>query len=135
MSDDLLTRLRNLAQAKHDDLSIGDEAAAEIERLRDAINQIMTPGDNYKRLSAALATARREGMEAMAEKIAGWHETRAKEWDAQEDKFKKLKIISSFTSTNPGSDGLETARNCAQAAAFHRQRIAAIRAAAKEEKP
>ena len=37
MSDDILKRLRELAQAKHDDLSIGDEAAAEITRLRAAL--------------------------------------------------------------------------------------------------
>lgn len=33
MSDDLVKRLRDLAQAKHDDLSIGDEAAARIAEL------------------------------------------------------------------------------------------------------
>lgn len=48
MSDDIVKRLRELAQAKHDDLSVGDEAADEITRLR-----------------AALATAKREGMEAI----------------------------------------------------------------------
>lgn len=33
MSDDLVKRLRELAQAKHDDLSIGDEAADRIAEL------------------------------------------------------------------------------------------------------
>lgn len=33
MSDDLVKRLRDLAQAKHDDLSIGDEAADRIAEL------------------------------------------------------------------------------------------------------
>jgi hypothetical protein len=34
-TDTLIERLRALARAEHDDLSIGDEAADEIERLRD----------------------------------------------------------------------------------------------------
>ena len=55
MSDDLVKRLRELAQAKHDDLSIGDEAAEEITRLR-----------------AELAAARREGLEKAA-KIGDRH--------------------------------------------------------------
>lgn len=35
-TDTLIERLRALARAEHDDLSIGDEAADEIERLRGA---------------------------------------------------------------------------------------------------
>ena len=34
MNDDLIARLRALSRHEHDDLSIGDEAADEIERLR-----------------------------------------------------------------------------------------------------
>jgi cell division protein FtsB len=34
MTDDLIRRLRDLVVAVHDDLSVGDEAADEIERLR-----------------------------------------------------------------------------------------------------
>lgn len=37
MSDDLVKRLRDLAQAKHDDLSIGDEAADRIAELEAAL--------------------------------------------------------------------------------------------------
>jgi predicted RNA-binding Zn-ribbon protein involved in translation (DUF1610 family) len=43
-ADDLISRLRSMARAEHDDLSIGDEAAdciaklrAEVERLRGAL--------------------------------------------------------------------------------------------------
>lgn len=34
---DLITRLRGLAAAEHDDLSVGEEAAETIERLRDSL--------------------------------------------------------------------------------------------------
>lgn len=125
MSDDLV-------KSMEDDLRIG--CSASIGDTQKAVAALKNQAAEIARLRAALATARREGMEAMAGKIAGWHEARAEEWDDQENKFKKLKTISSFTSTNPGSDGLEFARQCAQAAAFHRQRAAAIRAAAKEGK-
>ena len=37
MSDNLLRRLRDLAQAKHDDLSVGDEAADRIAELEAAL--------------------------------------------------------------------------------------------------
>lgn len=36
-SDDLVSRLRALAHAEHDDHSVADEAADEIERLRKAL--------------------------------------------------------------------------------------------------
>lgn len=36
---DLVKRLRDLAQAKHDDLSVGDEAADRIAELEAALNQ------------------------------------------------------------------------------------------------
>jgi hypothetical protein len=45
----------------------------EITRLRATINQIMTPGDNYKRLNAALATARRDEMEQAAQRLEELH--------------------------------------------------------------
>jgi hypothetical protein len=38
--DPLVRRLRDLAAAKHDDLSIGDDAADAIVRLRDAIIEL-----------------------------------------------------------------------------------------------
>lgn len=37
---DLVTRLRALSRAEHDDLSVGAEAADEIERLRAALARI-----------------------------------------------------------------------------------------------
>ena len=37
---DLVKRLRELAQAKHDDLSIGDEAAARIAELEAVLREI-----------------------------------------------------------------------------------------------
>ncbi|MBU2834449.1 hypothetical protein HF673_01285 [Acidithiobacillus thiooxidans] len=37
MADDLANRLRALANYQHDDLSIAEEAADEIERLREKI--------------------------------------------------------------------------------------------------
>jgi|GEM_PF-4785454 len=40
MSDDLVKRLRDLAQAKHDDLSIGDEAADRIAELEKALRPL-----------------------------------------------------------------------------------------------
>ena len=39
MTDDIVARLRDLALVKHSDVSIGDEAADEIERLRDALKE------------------------------------------------------------------------------------------------
>ena len=86
-------------------------------------------------LRAELAAARREGMEAMAEKIAGWHEAQATEYEAQARKFENLKTISDFTSANPAPDGFQYAVRYAEGAAMHRQRAAAIRAEAKEGKP
>lgn len=43
--------------------ALHQKQAAEIASLRATINQIMTPGESYKRLNATIATARREGME------------------------------------------------------------------------
>ncbi len=40
MSDDLITSLRALAAAQHDDLSIAVDAVIEIERLRAALQDI-----------------------------------------------------------------------------------------------
>ena len=83
MSNDLAAWLRSqvdddetLAESDYDIMISARkvrDAAAEIARLRATISQIMTPDDNYKRLNAALATARREGMEEaakMAERCA-----------------------------------------------------------------
>ena len=48
--DDLIERLRALSRHEHDDLSIGDEAAGEIERLRDVLNIITgTVGEAIER--------------------------------------------------------------------------------------
>lgn len=41
MSDDLVKRLRDLAQAKHDDLSIGAEAADRIAGLESAQGRLI----------------------------------------------------------------------------------------------
>ena len=87
------------------------ESAAEITRLR-----------------AALATAQREGMEAMAEKIAGWHDAQAQHYDAMEREFRTI-------AEHLDPDAMQSAIRCAQGASQHRQRAAEIRAAAKEEKP
>ena len=55
MSDDLVKRLRDLAQAKHDDLSIGAEAAARIAELEAALHVIV---------NICLVTCLRPGIEA-----------------------------------------------------------------------
>jgi hypothetical protein len=39
VSDELISRLRALARYEHDDASVGDEAADEIERLRQQVTQ------------------------------------------------------------------------------------------------
>lgn len=38
---DIVERLRALSAAKHDDVSVGEEAAAEIERLRATLSEII----------------------------------------------------------------------------------------------
>ena len=40
MTDDLVKRLRDMAANQHDDLSIADEAADEIERLKAQIEHL-----------------------------------------------------------------------------------------------
>ena len=40
MTDDLIRNLRGLAACAHMDLSVADEAADEIERLREALRKI-----------------------------------------------------------------------------------------------
>ena len=80
-----------------------------------------------KELEAALATARREGRKEMAEDVAGWHEARAKEHDAMERKFQTI-------GQHLAPDTMQSAMRCAEAAIQHRQRAAAIRAAAGEGK-
>ena len=75
-----------------------------------------------------VATARRESRKEMAEDVAGWHEARAKEHDAMEREFK---TIGQYLAP----DAMQSAMRCAEAAIQHRQRAAAIRAAAGEGKP
>lgn len=41
---DLISRLRALSRNEHDDLTIGDEAADEIEKLRAALEVYADPG-------------------------------------------------------------------------------------------
>lgn len=43
MSDTLTQRLRSLARGEHDDLSVGEEAADEIERLTAALDEPPAP--------------------------------------------------------------------------------------------
>ena len=72
MSADLIARLQVCAKFDPDQaeaIKVIQSQAAEITHLRAVINEIMTPGDNYKRLNAALATARREGMEEAAKRL------------------------------------------------------------------
>lgn len=45
---DLLTRLRQLARAEHDDLDIGDEAAEEIINLRVDVHVLRETLEKYK---------------------------------------------------------------------------------------
>lgn len=47
MTDDLIARLRSLARAEHDDLSVADEAADEILRLRSGYNDVLAE-DNWE---------------------------------------------------------------------------------------
>ena len=59
--DDLVKRLHALSRYAHDDRSIGDEAADEIERLRAALNQIASierDGDEKLMLFLAKGIAR-----------------------------------------------------------------------------
>ena len=49
MSDDLITSLRALAAARHDDLSIAVDAVIEIERLRAANKQLVAGIDTITR--------------------------------------------------------------------------------------
>ena len=42
---DLITRLRDLAAAKHDDLSVADEAADAIELLRKEVKELRVGGE------------------------------------------------------------------------------------------
>jgi hypothetical protein len=51
MSDDLVKRLRDLAQAKHDDLSIGDEAADRIAELEASVYQYVNHVVSYEGIS------------------------------------------------------------------------------------
>jgi hypothetical protein len=90
-------------------------------------NLMAAAADEIARLRAELATARREGRNEMAEDVAGWHEARAKEHDAMEREFKTI-------GQHLAPDTMQSAMRCAEAAIQHRQRAAAIRAAAGEVK-
>ena len=92
-------------------------------------HEITTALDPAVSQSAAdlVTTARREGMGAMAEKIAGWHENAAKELEAMEREFRMI-------AENLDPDAMQSAMRCAQGASQNRQRAAAIRAAAGEVK-
>ena len=90
------------------DFSVCVRGAAEITRLR-----------------AALATARQDGMEAITEKIAGWHDAQAQHYDGMEREFRTI-------AEHLDPDAMQSAIRCAQGASQHRQRAAEIRAAAKE---
>ena len=46
---DLISRLRALSRHEHDDLTIGDEAADEIERLRAALRNLLDMDVAYMR--------------------------------------------------------------------------------------
>ena len=101
------------------------EAAMQRKAAREAL--IVEQAAEITRLRAELATARREGMEAMAEKIAGWHENAAKELEAMEREFRMI-------AENLDPDAMQSAMRCAQGASQNRQRAAAIRTAAGEGK-
>ena len=68
MSDDLIVLLRDLACNMHDDLSVADDAADEIARLRAEVERLRTNRDLWKNLchldvydmSESLATVTRE---------------------------------------------------------------------------
>ena len=73
---DLITRLRQLARAEHDDLSVADDAADEIESLREDAaryrwlcdgngyfmeeNQLCGHGNDKTKADAAIDAARKE---------------------------------------------------------------------------
>ena len=119
--------------------------AAQITRLRvafkwdierDGDDLLICEGDHERHEGCTMqrwvkaenvATARREGRKEMAEYVAGWHEARAKEHDAMEREFKTI-------GQHLAPDTMQSARRCAEAAIQHRQRAAAIRAAAVEGK-
>ena len=65
---DLLTRLRQLARAEHDDLDIGDEAAEEIINLRVDVHVLREMLERYKR-DAERCRELREALEMMVEMI------------------------------------------------------------------
>lgn len=64
MNDDLIDRLRGLSRYAHDDKSIGDEAADEIERLRSIGREAAEAATMHQaevlRLRAALRTCARQ---------------------------------------------------------------------------
>lgn len=51
VSGDLISRLRDLAKAKHSDLSVADEAADEIESLIVALTAVVADVMDYERVN------------------------------------------------------------------------------------
>ena len=57
---DLISRLRALSRHEHDDLTIGDEAADEIEKLRDALAKLLACHTESAGWSMSMLTNRAE---------------------------------------------------------------------------
>jgi len=66
ISDDLISRLRELSRRQHDDLSIGDEAADMIEGLSDRLKEL----ERLYRERTELAEAQRRRAEAVEARLA-----------------------------------------------------------------
>ena len=116
MSDDLVKRLRNPP--------FGTESS-ERNLMASAADALDAQAAEITRLRAALTTARQDGMEAMAEKIAGWHDALVEHYSAMEREFRTI-------AEHLDPDAMQSAIRCAQGASQHRQRASEIRAAAKE---
>ena len=106
---------------------MSDNFVKRLQENGDLLRHVEAQTARIAELEAALATARREGRKEMAEDVAGWHEARAKEHDAMERKFQTI-------GQHLAPDTMQSAMRCAEAAIQHRQRAAAIRAAAGEGK-
>ena len=104
----LLDRLQDMVDFKHDDMDVAREAIEEIVKLE----------AQHEEQAAEIARLR-----AAIERLAQWHDAHAAHYEDEERKFNAL------------LDGMSIAANFAQAKFQHRQRAAAIRAAAKEGKP
>lgn len=75
ISDDLISRLRELSRRQHDDLSIGDEAADMIETLRERVKEL----ERLYRERTELAEAQRRRAEAAEVKLAHFAERKGVE--------------------------------------------------------